>query len=106
MCIEAFIAHKCVTRETEGAECQLLLAVAAGCFRITASFSDEQVKKTLNVKICRKRLELVSLRFADIILAKWARDCGLVWPTSSNIFETLTTKSVKTRRNFRIPYDI
>lgn len=51
MCIEAFIAHKCVTREAEGTEHQLLLAVSAGCLGIIASFGDEKIKQACAVKI-------------------------------------------------------
>ena len=48
---EAFIAHKSVTREAEGTEHQFLLAVAAGCLGITASFGDEKIKEAFDVKI-------------------------------------------------------
>jgi len=51
MCTEAFLAHKGVTRETEGTEHQLLLAVAAGCLGIMTSFGDEEIKETSDVEI-------------------------------------------------------
>jgi len=51
MCTEALLAHKGVTREAESAEHQLLLAVAAGCIGIMASFSDEKIKKASDVEI-------------------------------------------------------
>jgi len=51
MCTEALLAHKGVTREAESTEHQLLLAVAAGCIGIMASFSDEKIKKASDVEI-------------------------------------------------------
>ena len=51
MCTEAFVAHEGVTRETESTEHQLLLAVAAGCLGIMASFGDEEIKETSDVEI-------------------------------------------------------
>ena len=44
VCVEAFLAHKCVTRKAERAQCQLLLAVSAGRIGIIASFGDEEIK--------------------------------------------------------------
>lgn len=106
MCTEALLAHKGVTREAESTEHQLLLAVAAGCIGIMASFSDEKIKETSDVEIRRQQIKLVSLWFANIVLAKRTRDGRLIWPTSSNVFETLTAERVKTRCNFGISHDV
>ena len=51
VCVEAFIAHKGVTRKAKCAQHQLLLAVPTGCIGIIASFGDQKIEKAGNVEV-------------------------------------------------------